>query len=535
MGCGTSSQRKRSAGFGEGNSVEQEALEVVGVVEMQESSATQSPDPFQNIKGFPELLVSGSHSSMTIERKIKSKSIVRLLEISDRRGDEEKSDRNLIEEVDGRSVLLRRISSARNRAVKRLSQVNMDPMLETFQDEGGIGRKTTSPALLSMPSPDDGDDIELPLINVVRVESLLKAANQRGNINMKEFVSVVSSTLQATDDEEGEEVVDARPVLQPPSWRSKYPPFKRVIKNYSIVYHTGHSSRVKCLAAVEGCWYLSSDRADTMMHLFNQKTGGEMLTYVGHKNAIMSVAADPQRKYVATASRDCTLKLWDVVSGMQVHAFNHPGVVTAACFTPSGNHIVTGCQDNVVRQYGCKSGRLVLATKPSLMWTHGATGVISSLSLIDDHFVVVGSSDSCVRILSLGSGKRIQTLRGHSDMVWTVTVSPAGKMASSCDKHAKVWEVVKGKGSIVRTWSQADLPGLCSEYIITTCCFCPGEFAEHLCVAASNHTLYIGNIESGVIIMNIPTQGALYCLSPGSEDTIVTGDDCGNIAVITLD
>eukprot|EP00662_Eupelagonemidae_sp_cell21_P056276 gene56275-53222_t len=83
-------------------------------------------------------------------------------------------------------------------------------------------------------------------------------------------------------------------------------------------------------------------------------------THLHLSDTIVCVALSPDKKHMATASRDGMLILWDSQSGLVIEQLDHPGIVTSCTFSPDeGRYVVSGCQDSICRKYQVIKGQLV--------------------------------------------------------------------------------------------------------------------------------------------------------------------------------
>jgi WD40 repeat protein len=58
-----------------------------------------------------------------------------------------------------------------------------------------------------------------------------------------------------------------------------------------------------------------------------------------------------------------------------------------------------------------------------------------------------GSYDQTVKLWDVGTGRILETLRGHASWVWSVAFSPQGQLLASCssDETIKLWDTKTGK------------------------------------------------------------------------------------------
>ncbi|KPA16766.1 hypothetical protein MHK_003015, partial [Candidatus Magnetomorum sp. HK-1] len=80
----------------------------------------------------------------------------------------------------------------------------------------------------------------------------------------------------------------------------------------------------------------------------------------GHSGSVNSVCFSPDGKWIASASSDDTIKLWDAHNGW-LHKIlkGHSGSVNSVNFSPDGNKIVSGSYDNTIKLWDVHSGRLL--------------------------------------------------------------------------------------------------------------------------------------------------------------------------------
>ncbi len=84
--------------------------------------------------------------------------------------------------------------------------------------------------------------------------------------------------------------------------------------------------------------------------LVRQLSAGKLLyAYVNHSADIRDLALSPNGKYVASASNDTTVHIWQTDTGKHVYTYsNHKDQVASVMWSPDGTRIASGCKDGTV-------------------------------------------------------------------------------------------------------------------------------------------------------------------------------------------
>ncbi|ETO32083.1 WD-40 repeat protein [Reticulomyxa filosa] len=174
----------------------------------------------------------------------------------------------------------------------------------------------------------------------------------------------------------------------------------------------------------------------------NQVNFGEYGYLKGHSDCVTSVQFSPDGNRIVSGSEDNTIRLWDALSGKQIQCFeDHTGEVTSVQFSPDGKRIVSGSYDNTVRLWDVSSGQQIQCFE-------GHTDCVVSVQFSPSgDKIISGSFDNTIRLWDPLSGKQIQSLEGHTNIVTSVHFSHDGNqiVSGSDDQTIRLWSTSSGK------------------------------------------------------------------------------------------
>jgi WD40 repeat protein/tRNA A-37 threonylcarbamoyl transferase component Bud32 len=157
----------------------------------------------------------------------------------------------------------------------------------------------------------------------------------------------------------------------------------------------------------------------------------------GKAGPVHGVAFTPDGRYLAGASGDGTIKVWDVASGRLVRTLRgHSGRVNCVAFSPDGRFLASASEDRTVRLWQASTGKWLRTLAGH---QKGVNGVAFSP---DGRYLASAAEDDTVRVWETAGGRELRTLRGHPDAVTALAFSPDGRrLASACkDWSVKLWD-----------------------------------------------------------------------------------------------
>ncbi|KAK8525014.1 hypothetical protein V6N13_016007 [Hibiscus sabdariffa] len=183
-------------------------------------------------------------------------------------------------------------------------------------------------------------------------------------------------------------------------------------------------------------FFLISASKDTTPMLRNGETGDWIGTFEGHKGAVWSSCLDAKALRAASASADFSAKLWDALTGDELHSFEHKHIVRACAFSEDTHHLLTGGVEKILRIFDLN--RPDAAPRE----VDNSPGSIRTVAWLQGDQTILSSCTDAngVRLWDLRSGKIVQTLETKSP-VTSAEVSHDGRYITTADgSTVKFWD-----------------------------------------------------------------------------------------------
>ncbi|XP_078428046.1 transducin/WD40 repeat-like superfamily protein [Wolffia australiana] len=183
-------------------------------------------------------------------------------------------------------------------------------------------------------------------------------------------------------------------------------------------------------------FFLISASKDSSPMLRNGETGDWIGTFEGHKGAVWSCCLDRNALRAASGSADFSAKIWDALTGDELHSFEHKHIVRACSFSEDTNLLLTGGIEKVLRIFDLNRldapPREVAKSPGSVRtaaWLHSDQTLLSSCTDMGG-----------VRLWDVRSGSVIHTLETKSP-VTSAEVSQDGRYITTADgATVKFWD-----------------------------------------------------------------------------------------------
>jgi len=212
--------------------------------------------------------------------------------------------------------------------------------------------------------------------------------------------------------------------------------------------HNSHFDNVTAVAWSPNGKYIASASYDQTVQVWDVTTGRNIITYGGHYPlGVYTVAWAPDGKRLASGSWDKTVQVWDASTGSTLVTYRgHSSWVRTVAWAPDGKYVASAGHDQTVQVWNASTGR-------NLLFYNGHSNVVNSIAWSPDgNYIASAGKDNTVQIWNATTGKRVNTYRGHSDQVNSVAWSPDSTYITSAGEDGTVQVVDAAAGNQVTTY-----------------------------------------------------------------------------------
>lgn len=255
--------------------------------------------------------------------------------------------------------------------------------------------------------------------------------------------------------------------------------------------------------------------------LRNGATGDWIGTFEGHKGAVWACILNDTAFVAATASADFSARVWNAVTGEEVHQFPHKHIVRTAAFErgSTATHLLTGGAERILRIYDLQRPETApreLVKAPDNIrcagWVHDNSKLL--VSYLDRPGIDVWD-------LRIGDGP-IRTLESHG-AVTSIEFTNDGQYIVSADGAAITFR----DGFSFDIIKQHKV----SDYEVETASFCPER--RKFVAGGSDMWVHLYDFDSGAEVdCGRGHHGPIHCVrfAPGGA-TYASGSEDGTIRI----
>lgn len=167
----------------------------------------------------------------------------------------------------------------------------------------------------------------------------------------------------------------------------------------------------------------------------------------GHDAQVTDVSWSPNGQFLATASYDQTIRLWEPDSGSLVKTLaGHDDWVSRISWEAGGSRFVTGSGDRTIRIWRAGKGKLEETFQAFGGEIFEPAAVFGVAWSPDGLTIAAGESRGLVELWDARSGQLLRTLEDHARDVNTVAWSPDGQLlaSGSDDGTIRLWDARSG-------------------------------------------------------------------------------------------
>ncbi len=203
----------------------------------------------------------------------------------------------------------------------------------------------------------------------------------------------------------------------------------------------GHTAPVHAVAVTADEQWIISAAGDGMLKIWDLTRGDERYTLSDHQDAVYAVVTTPDGRAIS-GSADQTIRVWDLERGAGLHTLTgHRSAVNAVALLPDGERAVSASKDGTIKLWNLKWTQTMLRVLP------GHPREIHALTVIGDgRRILSASRDHTLKVWDLEQGVELCTLSGHRAPVTAVAAFADRKRAisGSADRTLILWDLDSG-------------------------------------------------------------------------------------------
>jgi len=177
---------------------------------------------------------------------------------------------------------------------------------------------------------------------------------------------------------------------------------------------------------------LLSGYEDGLICCWDIETGQFNFPMIGHTNRVNHMLASGNHQFVYSSANDCTVRKWDVLSGVCDNIFKFADPISVLRIKEDWNFMFTANWDKMVRVIDLDKSQVVKSFVAS-------KETIKEMIVTDDTIVVAGC-EPIIRAYDFTSGKSKQFM-GHRGWVYCLLLHKNYLFSGGDDNMIRVWNI----------------------------------------------------------------------------------------------
>lgn len=248
----------------------------------------------------------------------------------------------------------------------------------------------------------------------------------------------------------------------------------------------GHHTVVRGLAWSHDSTKLVTTAEDGRVSIWNVAASRSMWEQRSHRKAGLAVAWSPNGRYIVSASREKSIKVFEFGMFREIVCQEHEASVTALAWSPDSAYFASASDDKRVCIWSVHTWR------PFQLYSQHTDCVATVAWSPEGLYLVSAGYGTDVRVWQATNGRTVYIYRAHAGNVYTAQWSPDGQYIAS-----------SGNGGIVRVWQALSGAKVCW-YAGHT------ERVDTLAWSPDGSRIASGCVDGNVHVWQVATGRAMY-------------------------